>query len=49
MTRILAALAVAGGLFATAAPASAQICLRVICDDRPIVGCFQTDSMYFCI
>lgn len=49
MTKLLAAAALAVGVIAPAAPASAQICLRVICDHRPITGCYDTGEVRFCL
>jgi hypothetical protein len=49
VSKYLALAAVVAGLLATAAPASAQYCLRVLCDDRPILGCYRTSEVEFCI
>lgn len=48
--RLLVLVAVtAGATFGMVPSASAQICLRVLCDDRPITGCYDTGDMRFCI
>jgi hypothetical protein len=51
MSRYLAVAAVlATAAFVPVAPASAdQICLRVICDHRPVTGCYDTGEVRFCL